>query len=487
MECKIVHSNQSFVKQLSKEINENIASQHVHNNKQYLIQWGKSEHNTNNPYLYTLNPTVGIENTNNRLRMFRILQLNNIDIPEIVKTGARPNGLSKYQINNIKTIRNYRIFVFQFQTLIIYRSNDNLVWLSANTQQPLTKYYQVLEDANRETKKVARLAEKAVFSLGLDFGEVWIGIDSDKKRVVLNVDSAPILNLKRKKLYYEAIVQFIVNYTNDLNGTLPVIGADAEFMLRRKGKMVLASKYFPKNGKIGCDARTINRDQKKRPLAEIRPDPSTKPDIVLDNIYEIFNDAIRKVNVSSIEWVAGSMPFKGYTVGGHIHFSDVKLNTPMVRALDNYLAIPFSLIEDAEIAKKRRKKYGTLGDVRTQFHGGFEYRTLSSWILCPKITKAALHLSYFIVQNYTQLRKDLFLTYNNQQKFYATDRNLLKKYFIQTWEELEKIPGFINIYKNIKILRDMIDKDEIWNELGDFKNNWTSKEVMATNREARSS
>ena len=478
MECKILHNNQPYLKQLAKNVEEALAkstNEGHSSTASVTIQWGRIIKNSNAGD-YICNSSEGIENVTNRLRMFRILKINGIETPAIEKAATQKFKKASYEIQQLRTIRNYRVFVFQFSTLIMYRSNDNFVWLSNNMPKMNLKYYEVPESENRETKKVARLAEKAIYALGLDFGSVWIGVTSNKSRVVLNVDYTPKLNIRREKLYRDAIVRFAEQYDKDMQTTSPMMGADMEFMFKdRAGKMVLASKYFAKKGSIGCDARTINRDLSKRPLVEIRPDPSNDPEVVVDNIRSIIHNAADKVGVRNLEWLAGSMPFKGYSIGGHVHFSNVKLNTPVTKALDNYLAVPLVLIENPVTAKQRRLKYGFLGDVRTQFHGGYEYRTLGSWVLSPSLTKAVLYLSQFIVKHYTKLKSDVFHSYTNQRSFYTIDRNFLKNYFNQIWAELEQIPGFFSIQKHVNIIPEMINSDQIWEENSDFKENWGVK------------
>ncbi|OEF96010.1 putative amidoligase domain-containing protein [Desulfuribacillus alkaliarsenatis] len=491
MECKINYANQEYVKKLEKNINKELKSIFKSKNNSsansVLLNWGKENNYNDLEFDYVCNPAHGLNNIKNRLRMFKILKLNGIEIPPIKRIGETESGIARYKVEKVNTIRNYRVFVFQFNTVIMYRSNDNLVWLSQKPSKVNIKYFETAESENRETQKVAQLAQRAVYSLGLDFGSVWIGVTSSKKNIVLNVDSAPILNIKREKLFRQAIVSFIEQYNNDKLSTNPVLGADPEFMFKdNKGKMILASKYFSKNGSVGCDARTINRNKAKRPLGEIRPEPSSNPQQLLENIRNIMAEAVGVVNSNKVSWVAGSMPFKGYAIGGHIHFSNVKLNTPMVRVLDSYLALPLALIENPVTAKQRRPRYGFLGDVRTQFHGGFEYRTLSSWVVCPKISKAVLYLSHFLVKNYTKLKTNIYDSYNQQRLFYNVNRAELKSKFNILWDELEQIPGFLSVYNHIKIVPEMIEKDVIWDEKVDFIKSWNINSQKLV-REAKSS
>ena len=74
--------------------------------------------------------------------------------------------------------------------------------------------------------------------------------------------------------------------------------------------------------------------------------------------------------------------------------SRIWLTSRLLRVLDNYLALPFILIEDQN-TKLRRPRYGFLGDFRRKTHGGFEYRTLPSWIVSPRITKGVIASSTY--------------------------------------------------------------------------------------------
>lgn len=98
------------------------------------------------------------------------------------------------------------------------------------------------------------------------------------------------------------------------------------------------------------------------------------------------------------------MPQPGFPLGGHLHFSGVSLNGALLRALDNYLALPLALLEDKR-ATRRRPHYGNLGDFRRQSYGGFEYRTLPSFLISPQLAKGVIGMAFLIASQYPRLQR----------------------------------------------------------------------------------
>src|SRR5690606_772207 len=133
----------------------------------------------------------------------------------------------------------------------------------------------------------------------------------------------------------------------------------------------------PRSGDVGCDRIWLRGDstRSKLPIAELRPKPSHNPKELVTNLYRLLIKADNMIQHEGVQFLAGSTPLKGYPIGGHIHFSNVDINSFLLRALDNYLALPCVLIEDPK-GLKRRPRYGHLGDYRLKPHGGFEYRVL---------------------------------------------------------------------------------------------------------------
>ena len=95
------------------------------------------------------------------------------------------------------------------------------------------------------------------------------------------------------------------------------------------------------------------------------------------------------------------MPFYGYQCGGHLHFG-IKPSAKLLRALDYYLAIPLAMLEQSSTGRREKKtKHGGLGRFRKKPYG-FEYLSLSSWIIEPEITLAVLHLAKLAVTTFSR-------------------------------------------------------------------------------------
>lgn len=179
-----------------------------------------------------------------------------------------------------------------------------------------------------------------------------------------------------------------------------LMGMDPEFLLLREstGRVVPASRYLPMDGVAGCDAGPQERAACSR-WRRLRPAPRGEPRALLAQLMSAAREADRLIADRSLRWRAGGMPLRGWALGGHLHFSGVTLCAPLLRALDNYLALPLFLLEDIRAAA-RRPRYGVLGDFRPQPHGGFEYRTLPSFLVSPVIAKGAVCLAHLIVSHY---------------------------------------------------------------------------------------
>ncbi|WP_455565827.1 putative amidoligase domain-containing protein, partial [Paenibacillus darwinianus] len=159
-----------------------------------------------------------------------------------------------------------------------------------------------------------------------------------------------------------------------------LIGADPEFvLLRPDGTIVSADRFFPPTGAAGTD--TVRSGTRLlRPIVELRPDPAGDPDGLLRNLWRLLHRASALTAGQPLRWLAGAMPVRGVALGGHLHLSGVELNARLLRTLDSFVALPLAAVEDAA-GRRRRLRYGALGDFRRQPHGGFEYRTPPSWLV----------------------------------------------------------------------------------------------------------
>lgn len=135
------------------------------------------------------------------------------------------------------------------------------------------------------------------------------------------------------------------------------------------------------------------------------------------------------------------MPKPGFALGGHLHFSGVRLTTRLLVALDNYLALPLVMVEREE-ERARRPRYGFLGDFRRKTHGGFEYRTLSSWLVTPRLAMAVCSLALFIAQYHDELKQNPLDALPLQEAYYSGDKAVLHKAVASLWEELRTLKSF---------------------------------------------
>src|SRR5690606_17952603 len=156
----------------------------------------------------------------------------------------------------------------------------------------------------------------------------------------------------------------------------------------RSARLVIASRYLSRHGVIGVDDQRLTGSRTARPIAELRPRPENDPSQLVRNMQRLLLRMPRALRRRRYGWYAGSGRAP-YHTGGHVHFSGLPLTGPIIRALDTYLALPFLLIENPVKARRRRAKYGRLGEVRRK-RWGFEYRTPPSWLVAPRFAEAAL-------------------------------------------------------------------------------------------------
>ncbi|MDD3853865.1 MAG: hypothetical protein PHD40_09480, partial [Syntrophomonadaceae bacterium] len=232
-----------------------------------------------------------------------------------------------------------------------------------------------------------------------------------------------------------------------------------------------ASQFFPRDGLVGCDnIRVPNRQQ--RPVAELRPKPEYSPEELTINIKLALNNAVRLAPYQNIKWIAGSQPFGGYSIGGHIHFSNIKLTGGLLRALDNYLGLVVFLIENPITAVRRRRKYGFLGDFRLKDHGGFEYRTPASWLVSQEITLAVLCLAKIVANRYALLPHNFLNTIEAQQAFYEGDQDYFRLVFSTLWSHLRQLDLYNRYYDELNVIHNMIEKGINWDEKVDVRKGW---------------
>lgn len=299
------------------------------------------------------------------------------------------------------------------------------------------------------------LAIRSVYVTGMAKGFVKIG-------KLIN-DSPIVISVKPKECTFS-----ITPIATHLPFT---IGADVEFMLNNEGELIPASRFFPVEGPVGCDERQIEQDSGDYALAEIRPEKAHTPQELYKNIRTLLNEASSKIPYNNIKFHSGSMPFSGYQCGGHLHFG-TPLSLSKIHALDQYVAIPMSMIEDSRTAKRRRKtKHGGLGKFRIQPYG-FEYISLSSWITDPKLTLGILCLAYLVVAFHHELPADLLFEPLVQQAYYNGNKTILKHYWPEIKKRIQGTTGFHIYEEELSDLFHRIEHPEDYLVNQDLRQNW---------------
>lgn len=371
-------------------------------------------------------------------------------------------------------VRQYLIGIFQCQSIFSYVSNDKTYWLVNGKLQTPHRFYRLSDrKKSAEAKRMERMAKRAIYALGWDYGIVRLGKGSQGKSVVLDVLVRPKLSPYMINAFQDAFARYekklpqLTSRPSQLR-----LGADPEFILvDSKGNLKMASQYFGRRGLVGCDAIWYGNNRANKPLVEIRPGASKSPRELLLHLYQGMLIAARKINEPGTKWLAGALPHPKLPIGGHIHFSGIPLVSAFLRALDNYLTLPLVLVED-ERGIKRRPKYGFLGDFREQYHGGFEYRTPPSWLVSPTLTKGVFSLAKLIALNYPYLK---YLPLNDvaiQNAYYNGDKTKISPIVPKLWSEIVDFAEYAQEQRNLDAYYDYLMSGQTWDETEDIRKKW---------------
>jgi hypothetical protein len=339
-------------------------------------------------------------------------------------------------------------------------------------------------------RRAKRDAVRAVYALGLSTGLVDVGIDQEGSTVVRGAEPAPKLTGRLGELFAGAINRYAAELAEAkrkepygvagsgrkasaaLYAREVLLGADPEFVLRRPdGHFVSASRFLEKEGRVGYDAVVLSRSRVIHPLAELRPRPCRTPGELVWELYRTMLQGARLITDDSLSWLAGSMPGKGLPIGGHIHVSGIWLNEHLLRALDNYVALPLVLAEGAA-AGQRRPRYGFLGDCRRKRHGGFEYRPLPSWLVTPELAFAVIALVRVVSLHYRELKSRPLDSADVQRSYYRGDKGELLPAVKKLWAELERLETYQEYKRELDAYRDRLYRLEGWDEQADFRIAW---------------
>ncbi len=373
----------------------------------------------------------------------------------------------------VRFYRRYRVHLFDMEPIHMQRAEIGR-----------RRAHTIRWTASKETREVAQLALQALYAAGLDVGAVEVGLSSRGNLYCLGVTPCPVLGKRLSAVYAKQIdvwvkrqeARFTAAWVAGLRGgSCPrfLMGADPEFMLRdsHTRRMAFASDFFPIQGLVGCDARRVHSGRTGNPLAEVRPKPSQSPLELAENVRLALLRAAQLAPYRNVQWRAGTLPFRQLPVGGHIHFG-MPPEGPMLRALDNYLAVLFLMVENPAAARARRRRYGWLGDFRHKLHGGFEYRVTPSWLVSPVYTKAALCLAKVIGCEWPRLRHDYFLDPDAQRAFRQADQEFFRPGLLRLISDLRGVPAFAEYSEEIDPLLEQALAGQHWKTGGDLRRTW---------------
>ena len=323
-------------------------------------------------------------------------------------------------------------------------------------------------------KRLTKVAVRSLYTLGIDSGEAIISTYGDRQYVLEQI--TPLSKLREPKLtaiykQQRANVHKVLR-EEEKNGIQLMMGMDPEFLLVNSSSMevVPASEFLERVGEVGCDAVHME-GVTSYPVAELRPGPRLEPRGLLIELMHTMGSAKKLIRDRSLIWMAGGMPIPGLPLGGHLHFSGIVLTTSLLEALDNYLALPVMLLED-HTSLSRRPRYGYLGDFRRQPHGGFEYRTLPSFLVSPLVAKGVVYLAYLIVLHYKQLTLRPLHQENIHRAYYEGNRNVIRDCVEPLFRDLTSLRDYTAYAKYIDPLMVHISNGKIWDESRDIRPLW---------------
>lgn len=377
-------------------------------------------------------------------------------------------------------------------------------------------FYRPLDDWKRPPYlRLARLAVRAVYALGRDTGAVTLrccpAADEDDAPAGVLEEPRPGDAIERVEpvpapLPVWVLERYAASWAKAAAeqqsararpGSL-LLGLDAELVLHdaRRRKLIAASRYLPRGGRAGCDAVRIG-GRVRFPLMELRPDPAPSPAQLVRNIAAAIAEARRSLEAAedgaALEWLAGGLPLGRFPLGGHIHLSGLPLTSELVRVLDTYVAVPVAALEDPSGAS-RRPRYGTFGDVRLQEHGGaggFEYRTLPSFLFSPDLAQevltlmnAAIRLRHRLKRR-DSLRDPVIRAYHagrTAEELRPMARAAVQGLLAALEYEAVSIVGGTGIEREQALIRSLarrIDSAWRWNERADIRQAWAIRKEGA--------
>lgn len=422
-----------------------------------LVRWGASD-GSDAPF--TFNASWALANVADREASRNLLELNGV---------ARWVERSSRRRSARRAAATFRIHTVDLRTVAIRR-------LIRGMEQPAPALSQ------RSQQILEAVARRALYALGLHFGAVDVVVESSGKPLVRKVNPAPSLDEELLTLYGRALAGAI--HTLELDATTPpraraaslLMGADPEFVVVRRHNRAVrcASDLFPMHGSVGYDRQiTLVQGRRCHPIAEVRPVPAPSPYTLVEHVRRELQKAYRMAPDRNTDWLAGAHPAPGCFTGGHVHFSGVRPTTFLLRSLDNYLAIPSLLMENRTLARARRPRYGLLGAFRLKEHGGFEYRTLSSWLTGVRRARSTLCLAKLVAVEYPRLRRHLLTEPVTHRAFYEGRKGAFRDSVEALWDDMRVTDSYKEYSQDLEGTRIWILNRRQWREQVDLKRLWS--------------
>ncbi|OPG15607.1 putative amidoligase domain-containing protein [Ferroacidibacillus organovorans] len=470
MSTYLLHQGQASARRLVKRVPGLIGIREVRGHVQptdRLIRYVGGEEPDAGAWV--INRRAAFETASQRKRMAERLKMTGVRLPKYARS-ARDGWQAPLT-------RHYRIPVFGLRALACFRTDQKTVWLSQRVREVVDSMSEIPLDFDEQAGKVCQLAVRATHALGLEMSLVSIGVTPRGMLVVLDVSPAPVMQGRILEVFAQAIHEWIEQRETAIDPARILLGTDLEFMLRgKKGKMVLASRFFPLKGVVGCDDRSFGGDRMKHPLAEVRPAPAATPERLCENVRQTLYEAAGRFPHEFPQWIAGCAPFERFPTGGHIHMSGVPFHGRLVHLLDVYVGLPLMLIEDPMSSVRRRPRYGFLGDVRHKPHGGFEYRTPGSFLVDPVIAMCAFALAHIVIHHQQELVCHPLYEDEMTRAFYKNDRDTLLPMARAIYSSLRRTTAYERFQDVIDPVFEMIERDEVWDENVDVRDAWGVRE-----------
>lgn len=331
-----------------------------------------------------------------------------------------------------------------------------------------------LDVKNSLVKRLEKIAIRCLYTLGLTAGEVILSTSGERRYALEQLTPASRLVDPQWATLYKQQERSVSQalQAEEVQGFQLMMGMDPEFLLvdQTVGKMVPASQFLDREGEVGCDAVHVE-GVTSFPVAELRPKPSMEPRGLLVELMHAMATASCLIDDRSLIWQAGGMPIPGLPLGGHLHFSGIVLTPSLLHVLDNYLALPIVLLED-ESCLTRRPKYGFLGDFRKQPHGGFEYRTLPSFLVSPLVAKGIVYLAYLLVGSYKQLMRRPLNRESIHKAYYEGNRQIIQDCLQPLFQDMISLTDYPKYAKYIDPLLEHMMRGNTWDESRDIRPLW---------------